>query len=79
MKINKKKKAITSEYRVLNSSGVFSIIQVFYNGKGKLVGYTDFIIPSEKDIYSLKLLLSSMISSTRKKALTDKDLKSIKH
>ena len=49
------------------------------NSKGKIIGYSDFLIPTGIDNIDLKLTLSSMLIATRKEALTERDLKSIKN
>ena len=73
----KKIRKIT-EYRILKSQDNFSVIQVFLNSKEKIIGYTDYIIPTAKTRLDLKLMLSAMLQGCRKDSLTEEDLKSIK-
>lgn len=81
MKITKKAKFITSEYRIYKSeeTETYSVIQVFLNSKKEIIGYSDYIIPTAKQVHQLKLMLSSMVKCSRQQVLTAEDLKSIKY
>ena len=77
--MKKKKKFYTSEYRVLKRGESYSIIKTYLNSRGKIIGYSDYLIPTGLDNLDLKLTLSSMLMATRREALTERDLKSIKN
>jgi hypothetical protein len=74
MKIKKKKKLQFCEYRILKRDGMYSIIKVYLNKSREIVGYSDYIIPVAENPMALKILLSNMLTSTRKYILHDEDL-----
>lgn len=74
-KVKKLKRNFFSDYRMYCCNNVYSIIEVYYNTKGKITGYSDIVIPASANPYSLKIMLSRMLISTRKPVLTDDDLK----
>lgn len=76
-KIKKLKRSLFSDYRIYCCNDVYSMIEVYYNTKGKISGYSDIIIPASSNPYTLKILLSRLLNGTRKPVLTDDDLKAI--
>ena len=74
-KTKKKKKLKYCEYRILKRDNNFSVIKVYLNRSNEIIGYSDYIIPTSDSVTGLKILLSSMLTSTRKYVLYDDDLK----
>lgn len=80
MKVSKKRKKFLSKtYRMFKSGdNCYSIIEVYLDNAGKIVNYTDYVIPTGTSINALKFKLSWMLQATRNYVLTEEDLKCIK-
>lgn len=74
-KVKKLKRSLFCDYRIYYYNSVYSIIEVFYDTKGKIISYSDIVIPTSTNQYGLKIMLSRMLNCTRKPVLTDEDLK----
>lgn len=72
-----KKRNLFSDFRIYRFNEIYSIIEVYYDTKQNIIGYSDIVIPTSANPYSLKILLSRMLNGTRKPVLTDDDLKDL--
>ena len=70
-----KKRIRRKEFRIIKYGKTYYFAEVFYGKNDKIESYSDIIIPTAKNIYDLKILLTKMLTATRKDALMYEDLK----
>ena len=70
-----KKRLRTKEFRIIKYNKTYYFAEVFYDGKNKIQSYSDIVIPTAKNVYDLKILLTKLLTATRKDALMYEDLK----